>query len=670
MKLFDKIDTLKGVGPKKKSYLENMGIETVADLMEYFPVRFIDSTNLKSIKDLREGEFATIKAEVVQAVPHYQGRFKRLDVVVTDGFNLKISYFNQNFLTSTFLKGEVFYFYGKVSRFGNNLTMTSPKFENAKRKKVLGSIIPVYSQTKDINNKELIKLTDQVLKDYTWKNVLPEEILERYKLFDMDRTMRELHRPKSQKAYGNARNSYSFYEILVYLLALSKLKKEREETGVKLREYSIDEFLKILPFKLTDSQMKVIDEVIEDLKSGFCVDRLIQGDVGSGKTVVAMAIMYLFYKNGFQSAIMAPTEILATQHYNSFKTTFDKLGINVALLIGSMKKTEKDKVLHELKSGEIRMIIGTHALISENVEFKNLGISIVDEQHRFGVMQRKNLSDKGVHTIVMTATPIPRTLALVMYQDLQVSTIDTPPAGRLKIQTATINENGLLKALEFIEKELKEGRQAYIICPMIDENEMLDLNSVKKVYKEIKKYFKDYNVGLLHGQMKPDEKDMIMEDFEKNKINVLVSTTVVEVGVNVPNATVMMVVNAERFGLSQLHQLRGRVGRGTHQGYCILYNKSESEIASMRMKVMVESTDGFYISEKDLELRGSGDIFGVRQSGFMGFILANPLKDKMILKYAAKEAKRIWTNDPEFIEPDHLQLKISVDRLISRKFNC
>lgn len=670
MKLFDKIDTLKGVGPKKKTYLENMGIETVADLMEYFPVRFIDSTNLKSIKDLREGEFATIKAEVVQAVPHYQGRFKRLDVVVTDGFNLKISYFNQNFLTSTFLKGEVFYFYGKVSRFGNNLTMTSPKFENAKRKKVLGSIIPVYSQTKDINNKELIKLTDQVLKDYTWKNVLPEEILERYKLFDMDRTMRELHRPKSQKAYGNARNSYSFYEILVYLLALSKLKKEREETGVKLREYSIDEFLKILPFKLTDSQMKVIDEVIEDLKSGFRVDRLIQGDVGSGKTVVAMAIMYLFYKNGFQSAIMAPTEILATQHYNSFKATFDKLGINVALLIGSMKKSEKDKVLHELKSGEIHMIIGTHALISENVEFKNLGISIVDEQHRFGVMQRKNLSDKGVHTIVMTATPIPRTLALVMYQDLQVSTIDTPPAGRLKIQTATINENGLLKSLEFIEKELKEGRQAYIICPMIDENEMLDLNSVKKVYKEIKKYFKDYNVGLLHGQMKPDEKDMIMEDFEKNKINVLVSTTVVEVGVNVPNATVMMVVNAERFGLSQLHQLRGRVGRGTHQGYCILYNKSESEIASMRMKVMVESTDGFYISEKDLELRGSGDIFGVRQSGFMGFILANPLKDKMILKYAAKEAKRIWTNDPEFIEPDHLQLKISVDRLISRKFNC
>lgn len=670
MKLFDKIDTLKGVGPKKKTYLENMGIETVADLMEYFPVRFIDSTNLKSIKDLREGEFATIKAEVVQAVPHYQGRFKRLDVVVTDGFNLKISYFNQNFLTSTFLKGEVFYFYGKVSRFGNNLTMTSPKFENAKRKKVLGSIIPVYSQTKDINNKELIKLTDQVLKDYTWKNVLPEEILERYKLFDMDRTMRELHRPKSQLSYGNARNSYSFYEILVYLLALSKLKKEREETGVKLREYGIDEFLKILPFKLTDSQMKVIDEVIEDLRSGFRIDRLIQGDVGSGKTVVAMAIMYLFYKNGFQSAIMAPTEILATQHYNSFKATFDKLGINVALLIGSMKKSEKDKVLHELKSGEIHMIIGTHALISENVEFKNLGISIVDEQHRFGVMQRKNLSDKGVHTIVMTATPIPRTLALVMYQDLQVSTIDTPPAGRLKIQTATINENGLLKALEFIEKELKEGRQAYIICPMIDENEMLDLNSVKKVYKEIKKYFKDYNVGLLHGQMKPDEKDMIMEDFEKNKINVLVSTTVVEVGVNVPNATVMMVVNAERFGLSQLHQLRGRVGRGTHQGYCILYNKSESEIASMRMKVMVESTDGFYISEKDLELRGSGDIFGVRQSGFMGFILANPLKDKMILKYAAKEAKRIWTNDPEFIEPDHLQLKISVDRLISRKFNC
>ncbi len=670
MKLFDKLDTLNGVGPKKKSYLEAMGLETISDLAEYFPIRFIDSTNMKPIKDLVEGEFATIKAEVVQVVPHYHGRLKRLDVIVTDGFNIKISFFNQNFLSSTFLKGEQFYFYGKVSRFGNNLTMTSPKFENVKRKKVLGSIIPVYQQSKDINNKELIKLTDQVLKEYTWKNVIPQEILEKYKLYDMDKTMRELHRPKSQKTYGNARNSYSFYEILTYLLALSTIKKDREETDIKLREFEIEEFLKTLPFTLTDSQMKVIEEVKKDLKSGYRVDRLIQGDVGSGKTVVAMAIMYLFYKNGFQSAIMAPTEILATQHYNSFKNTFDKLGINVALLIGSMKKSQKDEVLEDLKSGKVDMIVGTHALISENVEFKNLGISIVDEQHRFGVLQRKNLSDKGVHTIVMTATPIPRTLALVMYQDLQVSTIDTPPAGRLKIQTATINENGLLKALEFIEKELKEGRQAYIICPMIDENEMLDLNSVKKVYKEIKKYFKDYNVGLLHGQMKPDEKDRQMEDFEKNNINVLVSTTVVEVGVNVPNATVMMVVNAERFGLSQLHQLRGRVGRGTHQGYCILYNKSESEIASMRMKVMVESTDGFYISEKDLELRGSGDIFGVRQSGFMGFILANPIKDKMILKYAAIEAKNIYRDDPDFIKPEHFQLKISVDRLISRKFNC
>lgn len=670
MKLFDKLDTLNGVGPKKKSYLEAMGLETISDLAEYFPIRFIDSTNMKPIKDLVEGEFATIKAEVVQVVPHYHGRLKRLDVIVSDGFNLKISFFNQNFLSSTFLKGEQFYFYGRVSRFGNNLTMTSPKFENVKRKKVLGSIIPVYQQSKDINNKELIKLTDQVLKEYTWKNVIPQEILEKYKLYDMDKTMRELHRPKSQKTYGNARNSYSFYEILTYLLALSTIKKDREETDIKLREFEIEEFLKTLPFTLTDSQMKVIEEVKKDLKSGYRVDRLIQGDVGSGKTVVAMAIMYLFYKNGFQSAIMAPTEILATQHYNSFKNTFDKLGINVALLIGSMKKSQKDEVLEDLKSGKVDMIVGTHALISENVEFKNLGISIVDEQHRFGVLQRKNLSDKGVHTIVMTATPIPRTLALVMYQDLQVSTIDTPPAGRLKIQTATINENGLIKALEFIEKELKEGRQAYIICPMIDENEMLDLNSVKKVYKEIKKYFKDYNVGLLHGQMKPDEKDRQMEDFEKNKINVLVSTTVVEVGVNVPNATVMMVVNAERFGLSQLHQLRGRVGRGTHQGYCILYNKSESEIASMRMKVMVESTDGFYISEKDLELRGSGDIFGVRQSGFMGFILANPIKDKMILKYAALEAKNIYRDDPDFINPEHLQLKISVDRLISRKFNC
>lgn len=670
MKINDKIDVLKGIGPKKREYLRQMGIENIEDLIFYFPYRFEDSSNIRKISNLSDGEFQTIRAEVINVFPYYGGRIKRLDVTVSDGDKLRISYFNQNFLSSQLKVGSTYYFYGKVKRFNGKLTMNSPKFEIVDKRKVLGSIIPVYPQSKNIKNNEFISMTDQVLKDMEFKNVIPRSILEKYKLFDMDRTIRELHRPTGKTSYGNARNTFSFYELLTYLLAISKMKDKKDKEGFKLKDLNIDEFLISLPFEMTSSQKKVIDEVKLDITSGRKMQRLIQGDVGSGKTAVAMAIMYMFFKNGYQSQIMAPTEILASQHYSSFKNTLEKLGVRVALLTGSMKKSEKEEVARGLKNGSIDMVVGTHALISESIEFKNLGLSIVDEQHRFGVLQRKALFEKGVHTLVMTATPIPRTLALVMYQDLDISTIDSMPEGRMKVKTASINESGLKNSLEFIRSEIKNGRQAYVICPMIDENEKLDLNSVKKVYEEIKKYFKEFNVGLLHGQMKQDEKDLAMEEFEKNKTNILVSTTVVEVGVNVPNATVMLVVNAERFGLSQLHQLRGRVGRGKYQGYCILYNKSISEISHERMKVMVSSNDGFYISEKDLELRGTGDIFGIRQSGFMGFILANPIKDSMILKYAILESNRITKEDPHFINSENFELKNSVDKLISSKFDC
>ena len=385
------------------------------------------------------------------------------------------------------------------------------------------------------------------------------------------------------------------------------------------------------------------------MKKGKAINRLIQGDVGSGKTIIAIIIMYLAYLNGYQSSIMAPTEILAKQHFESFVELLEPLGVKVALLIGSTTKSAKRDILDNLEMGSIDILIGTHALIEENVLFKKLGVNVIDEQHRFGVVQRNMLQNKNVDaaTLVMSATPIPRSLSLVLYADLDISVIKTMPKGRKPIKTIAVNENMLEKSLAFIKSELEKGRQAYVICSLIEENEDYEnLQAVEKVYEDLSKYFTCFRVGLLHGKMKAEEKNKIMNEFAENKINLLVSTTVVEVGVNVPNASVIMIYNAERFGLSTLHQLRGRVGRGTHQSYCILYNLSKSEISWERMKIMTDSNDGFYIANKDLELRGFGDILGTRQSGMPNLRLADPFRDETILKYAAGDVKEILEEDP------------------------
>jgi len=449
----------------------------------------------------------------------------------------------------------------------------------------------------------------------------------------------------------------------LFLFELSILKNKfqnerRDAIKFEIKDEIFD-FMNNLPFKLTEGQENVVNEIFTDMKSGRAINRLIQGDVGSGKTIVAIIIMYLSYLNGYQSSIMAPTEILAKQHFESFVEFLEPLGVRVALLIGSTTKKAKRDILDNLQMGSIDILIGTHALIEENVIFRKLGVNVIDEQHRFGVVQRNMLQNKNkdAATIVMSATPIPRSLSLVLYADLDISVIKTMPKGRKQIKTIAINENMLGKSLEFIKSELSKGRQAYVICSLIEENEDYEnLQAVEKVYEELSKFFIDYKVGLLHGKMKADEKNKIMDDFANNKINLLVSTTVVEVGVNVPNATVMMVYNAERFGLSTLHQLRGRVGRGDNQSYCILYNLSKSEISWERMKIMTDSSDGFYIANKDLELRGFGDILGTRQSGMPNLRLADPFRDEMILKYAADDVKIILKEDPNLESKEYFYL--------------
>ena len=482
---------------------------------------------------------------------------------------------------------------------------------------------------------------------------------------EKNEAVRNIHRPKSKKHYLLARNRLVFEEFLIFQLAIFRLKKDDKiSKGVPIEiNKEIYRFIEELPFKLTDGQNKVVEEIFKDMTSDTRMNRLLQGDVGSGKTIVAIIAMYLSYINGYQSTIMAPTEILARQHLESFRSLLEPLGVQVELLVGSTTKKNKERILEGIKNGSIHVLIGTHALIEESVEFRNLGLNVTDEQHRFGVRQRESLNtkEKKAHTLVMTATPIPRTLSLILYGDLSISTIDTMPPNRKQIDTIAINNSMLDRAIGFVQEEVKKGRQAYIICPLIEESEVFDLNSAEEVYKDLKlDYFKDFQIELLHGKMNAKEKNEVMERFEKNETKIIVSTTVIEVGVNVPNASIILIYNSERFGLAQLHQLRGRVGRGEHQSYCILYNESKSEISWQKMKVMTDSTDGFYIANKDLELRGSGDIFGTKQSGLMDFKLADVSRDINILKYAQQEALNILNEDENLSKNEHLQLKDAI----------
>ncbi len=664
----DSIQYLKGVGPKRLKKYNSLEIYKIRDLLEYYPRTYDDQSNLKLLYNTENNEKATFDVLVLGLLEVKRIR-KNLNIttfLIEDESGKGImSFFNSPYIKDNIKANTRYLVSGKVTKFRGQVQITNPQFEKKTENNNVGTIFPIYSLKKGITNNEIIKLTNQVINNNYYKEPLPQNLIEKYRLMEKNEAVRNIHRPQSKKHYLLARNRLVFEEFLIFQLAIFRLKKDDKiSKGVPIEiNKEIYRFIEELPFKLTDGQNKVLDEIFKDMTSDTRMNRLLQGDVGSGKTIVAIIAMYLSYINGYQSTIMAPTEILARQHLESFRSLLEPLGVKVELLVGSTTKKNKERILEGIKNGSIDILIGTHALIEENVEFRNLGLNVTDEQHRFGVRQRESLNtkEKKAHTLVMTATPIPRTLSLILYGDLSISTIDTMPPNRKQIDTIAINNSMLDRAIGFVQEEVKKGRQAYIICPLIEESEVFDLNSAEEVHKDLKlDYFKDFQIELLHGKMNAKEKNEVMERFEKNETKIIVSTTVIEVGVNVPNASIILIYNSERFGLAQLHQLRGRVGRGEHQSYCILYNESKSEISWQRMKVMTDSTDGFYIANKDLELRGSGDIFGTKQSGMMDFKLADVSRDINILKYAQQEALNILNEDENLSKNEHLELKDAI----------
>ncbi len=666
--LSKEIQFVKGIGPKRANKLNKLGIFTLKDLIYYFPRQYEDRSNIKKITQLENDEKASIKGIITRMdtySPKKGMNITKIDVRDESGY-IRLVFFNQEYITKVFKSGDSILAYGKVKIENNFKELSSCEIEHyTNAPQSTCKIQPVYPLTYGLTNKELESIIKSVLlkEEFKVKEYLPRYIIEKYKLCGIDYAIRNIHNPTSKDALKIALYRLVFEEFLVLQLGLFYFKSGvNESNGIEFKENEkLNDIVNSLPFKLTKAQNRALDEILEDMQSSKVMNRLVQGDVGSGKTVVALLSLASAVLNGYQGALMAPTEILASQHYESFKETLETFNIKSELLVGSLTKKQKDKVLEKVKNQEIDILIGTHALIEDKVEFKNLGIVITDEQHRFGVRQRGRLSNKGdsPDILVMTATPIPRTLALILYGDLDISIIDELPPGRQPIETIAIEHKRRSEAYEnLVRDEVKKGRQVYVVCPLVDESEKIEATAAVELVEELKReFFSDLRVGLLHGKMKPSEKDSIMDDFKNKRLDILVSTTVIEVGVNVPNATLMIIENAERFGLAQLHQLRGRVGRGKHKSYCILIYNSKTEVCKERMSIMEETTDGFKISQKDLEIRGPGEFFGTRQHGIPELKVANIFKHMKILKLAQIEARYIIGQDVKLQLEENKKLK-------------
>lgn len=657
---------LKGVGPKMYELLNKLSIYTVKDLLEYYPRVYEDRTKVTPISDFQKDQNVLFLGTLIKPVTMvYAKKKKILSTVVVDdsGAIAMLTWFNQVYIKDRIKEGGTYLFYGKVgSVSGSRATLDSCSIYDVNDLDKIQGLYPIYPLTAGITQNYLFKLINNLMDSGIMVNeIFNEEFRRKYRLAEANYALRNIHFPKSYEMVNVARNRIIFEELFLFQLALLNMKQiEVEHTNTNTySDLDESEFLKLIPFELTGAQKKVVSQIKKDMSSKTVMNRLVQGDVGSGKTMVAAIAMYLAVKNGYQAALMAPTTILANQHYIELSQYFEKLGINVEIITSSTTKKQKEKIIEKLKNNDIDILIGTHSIIEDNVEFNNLGLVVTDEQHRFGVKQRMKLSAKGnvVDTIVMTATPIPRSLAIILYGDLDLSIIDELPPGRKPVETCVVNDSYNQRVYNFLKKQINEGRQVYVVCPLVEENEDLDLNSVEKLYEEYKKEFNGYNVAILHGKMKNKEKDSIMQEFKANKINILISTTVIEVGISVPNATVMVIENADRFGLAALHQLRGRVGRGSASSYCILKSNNKSAIARQRLDIMRKSNDGFEIAQKDLELRGPGDFFGVRQSGMPEFKLANLLTDTKILESTQEAVKTLIEEDRTLSLPQNSKIK-------------
>lgn len=661
---------LKGVGEKTEKLFQKIGITTAEELLRYYPRTYDIYEEPVEIASAEEDKTVSIRATIATGI--YINQIRNLQVLTTTvadaSGRLPVAWFNAPYLRGTLKKGSVFILRGKIIRKKGRPQMEHPEiFTPAAYEEIIHSMQPVYGLTKGLSNKIITKLVHQILDTRPLHGeYLPEEIRERYQLADANYAIRTVHFPKNMQELLTARKRLVFDEFLLFVLAIQLLKEKTEEapnTFPMKPVWTTEEIIEGLPYDLTGAQKNVWHEIERDLSGHKLMSRLVQGDVGSGKTVIAFLAMVLSAENGFQSALMVPTEVLANQHYEGFLRLMEEQNItscHPVLLTGSTTARQKREIYQKIADGEVNVIIGTHALIQEKVEYKNLGLVITDEQHRFGVRQREALTTRGnpPHVLVMSATPIPRTLAIILYGDLDISIIDELPAKRLPIKNCVVGTSYRPKAYSFIEKQVQMGRQAYVICPMVEESEGLEAENVTDYARKLQEILPgEIKVEILHGKMKPKEKNRIMEAFASGEIQVLVSTTVVEVGVNVPNATVMMVENAERFGLAQLHQLRGRVGRGEHQSYCIFIQGNNEENTSKRLKILNESNDGFYIAGEDLKLRGPGDLFGIRQSGLMEFKIGDIYNDAGILKNASEAAGEILALDFDLILPQHKALK-------------
>ncbi len=625
--------------------LRNLGVKSLYDLFYYFPRSYDDRTNIMKINELRGDEYVVLKASLMKIVaPPTHSGVKMVKATATDGTGIiEIVWFQMPYLRKTLKLGEEYIFIGQVKR-GYVFQMVNPEFKLSSNQRKLdeGEILPIYSTSKDLPQNSFRKLIKEAVKSkkQLFLENIPESILKKYKILSREEALTDIHFPKNSKSIEEAKRRFAIEELLV--LEMGILQKRFEIDNENKSKYTLEDkktlvkkYLESLSFNLTKAQKRVITEIYKDLSNGRIVNRLVQGDVGSGKTIVSMILLLYMVENSYQGVLMAPTEILAVQHFLSVKEKFEKLGVRVELLTGSFKGKTKEKLLNDIKEGNVDIVIGTHALIEENVYFKKLGLIIIDEQHRFGVVQRKLLRDKGVlaNLVVMSATPIPRSLALSIYGDLDVSVIDELPPGRKPIKTKWIsNDEDSDIMYDFIGKKLSQGRQAYFIAPLIEESEKLAAKSTEELYEEVSKKLPMYKIGVLHGRMKNSEKDEVMKRFKNRELDILVSTTVIEVGVDVPNATIMVINNSERFGLSALHQLRGRVGRGEYQSYCFLVSKTENATSKARLQIMEETQDGFKIAEEDLKLRKSGEIFGTKQSGFSDLKFTDIVHDIKTIK--------------------------------------
>ena len=672
MKLEDNVQFVKGVGEARAKLLNKLGIFNLQDLITYYPRNHEDRSIPKKIYELVDGEEALIEAMPVTRVAeiHIRKGMTILKMNVRDDSGVcQITWFNQPYLKSLFKPGEYYKFYGKVSVKGGKIEINSPVYDRMESSKNTGRIIPIYPSTLKLPQTTLRKIIENGLKaaDGEIFETLPEYIKKDYKLCNLKDAISQIHFPDSFDSFQIARRRLVFEELLTMQLALLALKNQytKDVRGIAFDKGAMmSDVINKLPFSLTKAQSRVLEEIDKDMEADKPMNRLLQGDVGSGKTVLAIVAAYKCVKSGYQAAIMVPTAILAEQHLESFNGILENFGIRCELLVSGITKKKKEDILKRLKDGEIDVVIGTHALLQENVIFKKLGLVVTDEQHRFGVRQRSIIAEKGNNpdVLVMTATPIPRTLALILYGDLDISIIDELPPNRKPIDTFAVKKNMEDRVNLFIKQNIDEGRQVYVVCPLVEENEEINAKSVLETAEKYKnEIFKEYTVEYLHGKMKPKEKDAIMERFKNGEIDILISTTVIEVGVNVPNSSVMIIENAERFGLAQLHQLRGRVGRGEYKSYCILKYNGNSDVVIERMKVMVSTNDGFVISEKDLELRGTGEFFGTKQHGLPEFKIVNLFEDLQELKNVQAVALKIIEQDPKLEKKENVLFRKMID---------